>query len=255
MFDSLKIAFSMYSAIPVPGTAWEEKPMRYAMCWFPLIGAAQGAVLYLTHFALRRIGAGEIVAAAVGTAVPLLVTGGIHLDGYLDTSDALHSWENAERKLKILKDPHVGAFAVIRCAWYMILYLGAMAAVMTAGPNAVLMMGGVYVLERALSGSSVVLFPKAKQDGLAVTFSRSSADRAVTAASAFWAMAAMVWIVFWGKQTGAILSAGCLFSYGLYYRTAMKEFHGMTGDLAGWFLQRCELTGAWIIALAAMLKI
>ena len=255
MFDSLKIAFSMYSAIPVPQAAWEEKPMRYAMCWFPLIGAAEGAVLYLAQFALQRLGAGETVLAAAGTAVPLLVTGGIHLDGYLDTSDALHSWESAERKLEILKDPHVGAFAVIRCVGYMVLYFGAMAAVMTAGQNAVFMMGGLYVLERALSGSSVVLFPKAKKDGLAVTFSRSSADRAVAAASAFWAMAAMIWTVFWGGKTGAVLGAGCLLAYGLYYRTAMKWFHGMTGDLAGWFLQRCELTGAWIIALAAMLKV
>ena len=58
-------------------------------------------------------------------AVPLLVTGGIHLDGFMDTTDARSSYGDMEKKLAILKDSHVGAFAVIGCSFYLILSAGA----------------------------------------------------------------------------------------------------------------------------------
>ena len=55
----------------------------------------------------------------------LLVTGGIHLDGFMDTTDARSSYGDREKKLAILKDSHVGAFAVIGCSFYLILSAGA----------------------------------------------------------------------------------------------------------------------------------
>lgn len=42
------------------------------------------------------------------TLLPLIVSGGIHLDGLVDTADALYSRRETEKKLEILKDPHVG---------------------------------------------------------------------------------------------------------------------------------------------------
>ena len=43
LFESLLIALSTYSAVPVPQLDWNEKNMRYAMCAFPLIGVVIGA--------------------------------------------------------------------------------------------------------------------------------------------------------------------------------------------------------------------
>ena len=56
--------------------------------------------------------------------MPVAVTGGIHLDGYADTSDALSSYGDREKKLEILKDSHCGAFAVIRLCSYFVAYFG-----------------------------------------------------------------------------------------------------------------------------------
>lgn len=89
------------------------------------MGLAQGAVLGLwLHLALDVLNLSAAVSALVGAAVPLLVTGGIHMDGFLDTMDAVHSYGDRSRKLEILKDPHLGAFAVISFGVYMMLYLG-----------------------------------------------------------------------------------------------------------------------------------
>lgn len=67
------------------------------------------------------LGFGALLRGAVGALLPILVTGGIHMDGFMDTSDALASWQSPEKRLEILKDSHVGAFAVLGCAGYLLL--------------------------------------------------------------------------------------------------------------------------------------
>ena len=59
--------------------------------------------------------------AAAAACLPLLITGGIHMDGFMDTVDALASHQSRERKLEILKDSACGAFAVLYCGVYLLL--------------------------------------------------------------------------------------------------------------------------------------
>ena len=59
--------------------------------------------------------------------IPILITGGFHIDGFMDTQDAINSYKPREKKLEILKDPHIGAFAVISLLAYSIFWAGAMA--------------------------------------------------------------------------------------------------------------------------------
>lgn len=114
IWNNFKVAFAMYSKIPMPPADWEKENMKYALCFFPWVGLAVGAVSAVLFWLLQQIGAGSMLRAAVLTAVPVLVTGGIHLDGYLDTMDALSSWREKQRRLEILKDPHAGAI----CDYY-----------------------------------------------------------------------------------------------------------------------------------------
>ena len=109
---ALLMAFSMYSRLPVPDFVWEEEDRKKAMCFFPLVGVLAGAVFFLVYLFMERSGAGPVFKGALLTAVPLLATGGIHMDGFLDTCDARASWGDREKKLQILKDTHAGAFAV-----------------------------------------------------------------------------------------------------------------------------------------------
>ena len=112
-WNSLVLAFAMYSKIPTPEADWEKEKMRYVMCFFPLVGAVIGALICGWTLLCGSMAIGGGLRAAVYVLLPVLVTGGIHLDGYLDTCDALHSYAPKERKLEILKDPHTGAFAII----------------------------------------------------------------------------------------------------------------------------------------------
>ena len=174
VLQTIAVAFAMFSAIPVPQFDWNEKNMRYAMCAFPLIGAVIGAA-WCVCGALPLPG----LAKAAGFAlVPVWVTGGIHLDGYADTCDALSSYGDRTKKLEILKDPHCGAFAVIRLCSYFLAYF-ALCTCVQFTPRAGALWALALVLERALSGYAVAAFPMAKNTGLAHTFATAADKTAV----------------------------------------------------------------------------
>lgn len=118
VLQTIAVAFAMFSAVPVPQFDWNEKNMRYSLCAFPLVGVLCG-VLWCVCASLPLP---AMVRAAGFCLIPIWVTGGIHLDGYADTCDALCSYGDTQKKLDILKDPHCGAFAVIRLCSYFVAY-------------------------------------------------------------------------------------------------------------------------------------
>ena len=245
---SLGIAFSMYSKIPVPKVRWTNEAMQYTFCFFPLVGVAEGALLWgmgMVLYGLRdRNRLPTIFVAIVLTILPLLVTGGIHMDGFLDTTDARKSFLPKEKKLEILKDPRAGAFAVIGCGTYLLFYAALFSEL---DQRSVLLFSGAFLTERALSGMSVVSFPMAKKDGLAASFSQAALKRTVRLLMALYLAAGAAYFLAMGKVLFGsilpgwlcILAAGAVFAW--YYRMACREFGGITGDLAGYFLQVCEL--------------
>ena len=75
IIKSICVAFSMYSKIPMPRVEWNEKNMKYAMCFFPLVGAVIGGLMLLVRFLCGRFGFNTSVYAVVMTALPVLVSG------------------------------------------------------------------------------------------------------------------------------------------------------------------------------------
>ena len=248
--ESLVIAFSMYSRIPMPMVAWTEKGMKYALCFFPAVGIAVGAAVAAFWQLSRLLGLGDLSRLCVETALPLLITGGIHMDGFLDTVDARSSHQSRERKLEILKDPHAGAFAIAGCGVYLLFYAAAFSEL---SPEAFPGIAGVFVMSRALSGYSVVTFPKAKKDGLVTAFAKgaSQAPAAVSGILLCWLAGGFFWILLTGGLVMALVAgAGAAAAFLWYRRMALWEFGGITGDLAGYFLQMAELFMIGAAALA-----
>ena len=157
----LAIAFSLYSRIPMPRVEWDGRSMRYALCFFPLVGAVTGGLLWLLLWLCSALGVGAGLTAALAVALPVGVNGGIHRDGFSDAADALSSHQTRERKLEILKDPHAGAFAVLSCAVYLLLQFGLWTE-FSFSPRSAGVVAIGFVFSRSLSGFSVAAFPCAK---------------------------------------------------------------------------------------------
>lgn len=251
LWNSFKIAFSMYSKIPVPQSEWTKENMRYVMCFLPVIGAVIGGLVYGWAVLAAALGIeGEkAFYTAVMMLIPVAVTGGIHLDGFLDTSDALSSWQTQEKRLEILKDSRAGAFAVLMGCCYFILDFGVYSAL---GNGWLLKITCVnFVLSRALSGLAIVTFKMAKNTGLAATFSDGAQKKTVAVWMCVYLVVTAILMLCIHPVYGmiALVTAGLAFVY--YRHMAYKNFGGITGDLAGWFLQVCELLVPFVLVLAS----
>ncbi|TCS78327.1 cobalamin-5'-phosphate synthase [Muricomes intestini] len=238
LLKSCAIAISMYSKIPVPRVEWNKKNMKYAMCFFPVVGAVLGILEFMLGKLLLKMGAGTMIFAAAMTLIPILVTGGIHMDGFMDTIDALSSYGDREKKLEILKDSHAGAFAILGMCCYL-LWNTSLWSQVTPRMLPVISMG--YVLSRSLSGLSVAAFSPARKDGLAKTFQDGAQKKTVVITMAVYIVLCAAWMLRISLTMGAaaLAAAGLIFSY--HYYTCRNKFGGITGDLAGYFLQICEL--------------
>lgn len=238
IINSFFIALSMYSRIPVPRVDWEKENMRYAMCFFPMIGVVIGAVMYLAGWLLDKTSVGGLFRGVVFTLIPIIITGGIHMDGFMDTMDALGSWGDREKKLEILKDSHAGAFAILGMGCYMMWSV----AVWSELPAEVLRVCGVsFVLSRALSGFSVVTFPAARNSGLLKMFQDGAQKKVVRITMCLYVAAAVIMMAVMNARamTGAVTGVMIAFLY--YIVVSRKQFGGVTGDLAGFFLETAEL--------------
>ncbi|MDD2979663.1 MAG: adenosylcobinamide-GDP ribazoletransferase [Hespellia sp.] len=252
LWNNFKIAFSMYSKIPMPRSDWKKENMKYAMCFFPWIGAAIGVCSVLFFYLMSWLQTGgtaisDSFVTVVLLLIPVCITGGIHLDGLLDTADAMSSYQERERRLEILKDSHAGAFAIITCVVYFLLYYGVYSMVTR---DSIVVIGCSFLLSRTLSGLSVVTFPLAKGTGLVATFSDHAQKKTVRKVLfCYLILVSVVMCIIGGVPGGVgVALAGLTFWY--YYRMSVKNFGGITGDLAGWFLQICELVMALGIVLA-----
>ena len=102
LFETIAVAFAMFSAIPVPQPEWNQRNMRYALCAFPLVGAAVGLAWWGWAAVCGVLGFPALLRAAGFCLLPMAVTGGIHLDVYADTADGFRYPCRVSRKKGIV---------------------------------------------------------------------------------------------------------------------------------------------------------
>ena len=241
LFRAFAIAFSMYSKIPMPQFEWKDEDMKYSIVFFPLIGGVIFAAVYAIRYYSNRFFIGSVAIGLLMMVAIVLITGGIHVDGYMDCSDAFSSYADREKKLEILKDPHIGAFAVIRVLALGAVYLACLSVLIDSATEKVFLIIGLgYILSRALSGISVVSFKCAKNEGTLYTFAEGSDKKRCLVILVKEAVITAFIMVIIGRACGAcaVLAACAVFAY--YRYKAGKELGGITGDAAGWFLCLAE---------------
>ncbi len=246
--SSIISAFSMFSQIPMPRIEWREDSMRYMMCAFPLVGLVVGLLLFAWCHVGMMFGMSALVFATGLTVIPLLLTGGIHLDGFCDVVDALSSHAEPERKRAILKDPHIGAFAAIGIGCYLLVFL-ACASEVPMTVRAALALLVIPVLGRCCSGITLLVFPRSASQGLLSMFKESASKRVTLGILVVELVACLCVIGFLSLPLLGAIAVVLALCTGVLHHIAMAEFGGMSGDLSGFYLQLCELAMLFCLAL------
>ncbi len=247
LLKSFFSAFLMYSRIPMPRVEWKEENRRYALCFFPLIGAVIGGLFLLWRFVCIKLNISSFLYGAGSAMIPVAVTGGIHVDGFCDVTDAKSSYGDMEKRLSIMKDSHIGAFAVIHLCMYFIVQT-ALFSQLDKWKTAVIVACG-FVLSRSMSGLSAVAFRPAKPDGSLQSFVKPAHKKITLSVMIFFVLLCFSGMILsdWFSGTVSIITAVCVMIY--YRKFSYGTFGGVTGDLCGWFLQVCEIS---VLASAVM---
>lgn len=250
MVKAMIIAFSMYSQIPMPQFEWKDEDMKYILCFFPWIGAVIGGGIYLWGMICEKYEISLLCYTLIGTAIPLLITGGFHVDGFMDTMDAFCSYQPREKKLEILKDSHIGAFAVIMFGVYGLLYVAAFSEIQDKNLLQIVCAG--FFLSRCLSGISVVSFSSAKKEGMLYSFASKAEKNIVKISLCLQGIVCVLFMLWRSLFAGmlVVIAAFCAFAY--YYDRSKKELGGITGDTAGYFVLLCECS---MVVVAAVIDI
>lgn len=252
LIRSFFVAFAMYSKIPVPRIEWKKENMQYALTFFPLIGLIVGA-LNLLWFNWSFDKVSEIMRVCIAMVIPLVITGGIHIDGYMDVMDALHSYGKREDKIRIMKDPHVGAFAVINLLVYFLLYGAACSQIYNFRMMAIFSTG--FYLSRILSGIFALSYKSATGEGMLFEFTSKAKQTAVRVSLVLQlAICGTIMLTLDVITGGAVLIASAiLFVY--VYSLCAKEFGGINGDTCGFLSSMVELVTVLVTGMLSIFAI
>lgn len=248
ILKSMAITFAMYSKLPVRSFNWEKENMKYCLLFLPMVGLVEGIFLIIFSIFFYKLKVNHILVAAFLTVLPILYTGGIHMDGFLDTMDALGSNQDKQKKLAILKDSNSGAFAITGGLVYILLYFAAMLSINNITKIYILAIS--YILIRAYSALSLIVFKNARGSGLAFAFSDNSLIYTNRVVLLIFIVISSVAMIIVNVNYGLLCVIATYLVF-LYYRVkSFEEFGGITGDLAGYFLQLAELVVVLVLALA-----
>lgn len=256
-FKGFLMAISMFTVIPLPRYEWDDEGGKNIMKFYPAIGLIVGIIWYGIFRLLNLLGASIMVTAAITLITPFILTGMLHLDGYMDVCDALLSRRNKEEKLRILKDPHTGAFAVISVAMLFIVNFSGIYTVIsnsiqgnsvnnninTSAIGLVL----IPIISRSLMGYLLLSKESMKGSSLGAFFKQGTGkvDRVILLSCLI--ISSIILVDIFGAY-GLIISLAMILVSTFLVNNAAKEFGGMSGDCAGYGLVIAETIGILILS-------
>ena len=209
------------AGLPVTGPA-----LGRALGWFPAVGLLLGGLLAAADVALTVLLPRPLVDVFLLVLLALL-TGGLHLDGFMDTCDGLFSLRGPADRLAIFRDSRVGSFGVVGAASLLLVQWTALGALPAPWRPAMLLVA--LALARWAMVYAIVAFPYGREMGLGRAFKEHAGGRALLAASLVAGAAALALLGLAGLAAFA-LAAGASW---LFARYCLGRLPGLTGDTYG----------------------
>ena len=207
-------------------TVWTAEDFGRSTRFFPLVGLVLGICYALAAWLLLYTLGMRSLTAALLLILPLLLTGGLHADGFMDTADGVFSGRERVRKLEIMKDSRVGAFGVVSFVMLMFVQFA-----LLSDMASLLLVPALFVMPiigRLAMVLAVACFPYAREEGMGKTFA-DMADRSTVVIAA---LTTAVLVLPWGVLATAALVLGTLFAF-LFCRMMTNILGGVTGDVYG----------------------
>lgn len=231
---------SMFCSIPCPWAIWDEEAKDKMLLFLPAVGFEIGILWAALAWIAQALDLAQLIKGALLCAYPYIVTGCIHLDGFMDVTDAVKSCRSLERRREILKDSHVGSFAVIGLCLLVLMQFSLFAN--CDGDYRILIF--IPIVSRSCSSLAVALLKPMSTS----QYAGQQAGKGHICGLAVMLIAALTVGFLFCKKYGFSL-VGCLAGYAVALHRGYKSLNGMNGDISGYALTIGELCGIAVYAL------
>ena len=226
-------------------TVWTAEDFGRSTRFFPLVGLVLGICYALAAWLLVYFVGMRTLTAVLLLILPLLLTGGLHADGFMDTADGVFSGRERKCKLEIMKDSRVGSFGVVSFVLLMFLQFA-----LLLDMHPFLLVPALFIMPiigRMAMVLAIACFPYARADGMGKTFADMADRKTIVTASVM----AVVFVFPCGLLASVALMLGVLFAL-FFCRAMTTTLGGVTGDVYGAVTVLTETLVLAIFSLASV---
>ncbi|KLE16258.1 adenosylcobinamide-GDP ribazoletransferase [Clostridium sp. C8] len=247
LINGFIMALSMFTILPMPYKVWKDESVRHMMKLYPLVGLIVGFINYFIYRIADYSNLSTILISAITMVAPFIITGMLHLDGFMDVSDALLSRRDQKEKIRILKDPNTGAFAVISLA---ILFIIDFAAIYTLVENKVNVIGIIIIpiISRALMALMLIKKESMKESSLGSYFKKDTGKLDIIILYLILLISCTSFVLIFNLKA-ILVPVFMIISAIVSVNKSTKELGGMSGDSAGYGLVIAEVVGIMCLAI------
>lgn len=241
MFRSLLVVLQFLTILPLPQREISLEEVGRSAWAFPVVGVLIGLLLVGANALLSPLFPPALRAALV-LALWVAMTGALHLDGFVDSCDALLAARPPEARLEILRDTYVGAFGVVGAVMLLLIKFAALMAHLSAGRWIVLLMAPL--LGRWAMVYAMAQYPAARATGMGKTVREFVGRQTLLGATLL-----TLPILLTHPLEGLVALVSAWLFTRLFARWVLQRIPGFTGDIYGALCESVETT--ILLALAA----
>lgn len=219
---------------------WDKQTSRWALRYYPFVGILIGMITVFVFFIVEAH-LSVIMMTLLLVTLWVGLTGGLHLDGWMDVADAVGSNAPLEKKWEIMKDPHVGSFGILALLFLLVWKTTFIYSLLNIGYILIFSIVLIIALSRLCAVILLVFLPTAKKEGLAAIWKKN-----ITRVDLIYAVVPIIIAFIYFDQFLFLIPTYFIFIffYGLW---VMRTFQGINGDLLGTAIEGGELWGLMIV--------
>jgi len=242
--SSFLLALQFLTIVPLKIKEVSEKKITGATVYFPFVGLLLGLALSGINTLLLILNLSPLAVNIILAVTLAYLTGGMHLDGLSDTSDAFLSGKSRDEMLAIMRDPHIGVMGAISIISILLLKIGLLGVVTAPLKTTALLLA--CVLSRWSSVLAMFLFSYARKDGKARAFMQGmnlkifalSSITVLVFAFAIWQLKGLLTL---------LIVAGCAYLGGKF---VSRKIGGITGDTIGAAIELSEIIVLFTVCIS-----
>lgn len=246
------MAWGNFFAVPCPCKLWDNNLRRLQLVFFPLIGILMGAIWYFIYRGMNYVSIPIQLQAIALTIYPFLISGFIHLDGFMDCCDAILSRRELEERQRILKDSHVGAFAVISVViLFLVLYSAMWVELDPSRTENRISFGALILipfLSRICSAYGVLKFVPIGHSQYKASYDKSI-NKGYELILVMFTIVPIALLIYSREIAAVVVAAITMLTHFMMMWNGRKQLGGMSGDIAGYALTISECVGVLALAI------